>query len=177
MTSKAPKLFLSPHFQTTSTPLRSSVGSLDTSQNSEGSEPSYVLNITSLGKQYAIATSAPENAIHLVDKETLRFVGSLNGGENGTYPAAGVKKGSANTPAKTGVQAHEGGVTCLKTAASAPGGLISCGKDGSVVLWDTRTANAGVKSEFVSFVMSGVLMRISGCGVGIEWEGFSTFEL
>lgn len=106
--------------------------------DSSGSSP-YVLNIANLPSHYAISTSAPSNAIKVVDKRTLGFVASL--GISGSSSSKGGRSGSSET---TG-QAHEGGITSLKSYTTflgeKKGGLMSSGKDGRVVLWDERTPN------------------------------------
>jgi hypothetical protein len=108
---------------------------------------------------YAVSTSAPSNAIHVVDGETLRVVGSLSGGGGG---GSGFSKGKGAAGGGAVKVAHEGGVTCLKSAVGAgtTGGLISCGKEGSVVIWDTRSSGGsgkvGVKSTFLLPTMAGL---------------------
>ncbi|KAJ2914467.1 hypothetical protein MD484_g5949, partial [Candolleomyces efflorescens] len=148
-TTSAPKLFASPSFQAASTTLRSTIlaqASGASSSNGGDSSSAYVLGIVPVigSGGYAISTSAPSNAIHVVDGETLRVVASLDGGGGDGSGFSKGKGAAVGAPAKV---AHEGGVTCLKSAvgAAATGGLISCGKEGSVVIWDTRSGGGSGK--------------------------------
>ncbi|KAH6915545.1 hypothetical protein BKA70DRAFT_1259249 [Coprinopsis sp. MPI-PUGE-AT-0042] len=153
MSHTSPTLRLSPLFTKTSQALAShsegyapgsgsGLSSQDTSDSSSSSP--YVLNIASLPSHYAISTSAPSNAIKVLDKRTLGFVASL--GTSGSTSSSNSKTGKPSSGSGSGVttrQAHEGSITSLKSytrfLGEKKGGLMSSGKDGRVVLWDERT--------------------------------------
>lgn len=87
---------------------------------------SYVLSIAALPAQYAVATSAPSNKIHLLDRADCKTVIQTMDG-------------------------HEGGLSYMCKAESLAGRqdvLVSCGKDASVKAWDERTGKVSVHSKF-----------------------------
>ncbi|KAF9004783.1 WD40-repeat-containing domain protein [Cyathus striatus] len=97
---------------------------LTTPQNSTNSSSnSYILSIANLPSYYATSASAPSNVIDLFDKHTLRGVNTLPGHETATTSLRSVD-------------------TFLGNASPV---LISSGKDGSVKVWDARTAECGLK--------------------------------
>lgn len=186
--SPAPKILPSSAYQTSSTPIRTSTGALDAppsahfayQSNATESAP-YILSIaqTNQGSHYAVATSSPNNAIHVVDAETLRFVRSLDGGAPlgiGSFASSKAKGGKAGqTPGgSSGTQAHEGSVSCMKSFRGVSGsedGLISCGKEGSTVIWDLRTGASGVKSKSRAHISLQYLNCIIGCQcTHLAWE-------
>ncbi|TFK28632.1 WD40 repeat-like protein [Coprinopsis marcescibilis] len=131
--SKAPQLLPSPTYRLSSDMLKSrteSPWSGDTDR--EDFIPPYVLHIASLPSHYAIATSAPSNTLSILDKHTLDVVQRL--GE--------LRSGFRNER-----EAHEGGITGVKAFENFMGerrnGLLSCGKDGKVVVWDDRAGPGG----------------------------------
>jgi hypothetical protein len=154
MSQTAPTLRLSPLFNKTSQTLAShSEGSGDSGLHPQDAEASssnpYVLNIANLPCHYAISTSAPSNAIRVVDKRTLVPVSSLGSSKP-------LSSGTGSKPSKGGSerQAHVGGVTSLKSytrfLGEKKGGLMSGGKDGRVVLWDERSpgGDGSLTSEY-----------------------------
>lgn len=88
-------------------------------------DSAYVISLASLQSHYALATSAPSNAIHLLDKSDCKsIVNSLPG--------------------------HNGGITYMRTATATQGArqsLMSCGQDGAVKIWDERSGAAGIQSK------------------------------
>jgi WD repeat-containing protein 89 len=162
MSHTSPTLRLSPRFTKTSQTLAThsegftpgsgfGLGSQATTDGSSSSP--YVLNIAKLPSHYAISTSAPANAIKVMDKRTLGFVASL--GTSGSSSTSVAKAGKPGASATTG-QAHEGGITSLKSytrfLGENKGGLMSSGKDGRVVLWDERSpgGQGSLTSEYAS---------------------------
>ncbi|KAF6762413.1 WD40-repeat-containing domain protein, partial [Ephemerocybe angulata] len=186
----APKLIPALTYAPLPTPLRSSFGALDAPPSSyHGSSTSgaqdseaYILSIASINgaKELAVATSSPSNAIHIVDAETLRFVRSLNGGGPlglGAFQSTVGKKGKQAAQAGAGgIQAHVGGVTCLKAYGEKGEGLISCGKEGSVVIWDARSGAAGVK--MYASGMGGKARPLLSCDISADgWTVAAGSEL
>ncbi|KAG6813191.1 hypothetical protein H0H92_013311 [Tricholoma furcatifolium] len=92
-------------------------------KSSRLSSNSYVLSIASLTGQYAASSSAPANTIDIFDKITLQGVETLPG--------------------------HDIAITSLHAveniAAITGPTLISCGKDGSVKVWDPRSKSHSIK--------------------------------
>lgn len=91
-------------------------------QTSAKLDGQYVLGIAQSSAHYAVHTSSPASAIYLLDKTTL-----------------------ARTTTRSAHAGH--GTTALKTADLAGSGahtLISAGKDGTVVVWDERTAQPAI---------------------------------
>lgn len=91
-------------------------------QTSAKLDGQYVLGIAQSSAHYAVHTSSPASAIYLLDKTTL-----------------------ARTTTRSAHAGH--GTTALKTAdlaGSGPQTLISAGKDGTVVVWDERTAQPAI---------------------------------
>ncbi|TEB29398.1 WD40 repeat-like protein [Coprinellus micaceus] len=156
MNLTAPKLVPSPSFTSSNRPLRSSSFASSSSTNGP-SEEAYILSISSLndGAQYAVATSSPTNAIHIVDAQSLRVLTSLKGPEapvsTFTFQSSIGKKGKAQAqaPAYSGIQAHYGGVTCMKSINNGTG-ILSCGKEGSVAVWDVRSGGVSVLMQSVN---------------------------
>ncbi|KAJ3507565.1 hypothetical protein NMY22_g16896 [Coprinellus aureogranulatus] len=189
MNTNAPKLVPSPSFLSSSKPLRSSSfasssssfpssfpsssSSVFASASALGNDEAYILSIHPLvqGAQYAVATSSPANAIHIVDAESLKVTSTLrgpepsfpsreefsfgkkSGGKGGSGAGAGVGgaggREGAGGAQKRGPQAHYAGVTCVRSAQGRGGGgggveLVSCGKEGSVVVWDVRSGGVGI---------------------------------
>ncbi|EAU82442.1 hypothetical protein CC1G_08193 [Coprinopsis cinerea okayama7 len=164
MAHPAPTLLPSSSYRITSSPLASSSTSPSTSSSSSHTNPNsantapYVLNIVSLPTHYAIATSSPANGIRVIDKKTLGFVqdlGSIPVGDGGSTGKGGKGRNKGGVHASAGgggesqIQAHEGGITNLKSfdyfLGERKSGLLSSGKDGRVVVWDDRAIDGGVK--------------------------------
>ena len=84
-----------------------------------------MLSIASLPSFYAVAASAPSNAIHLFDRERLRNVKTLPG--------------------------HASSITTLRSvpnvANAVTHALLSSGKDGVVHVWDERAGSAALRCE------------------------------
>lgn len=101
--SPFPTLTASPSFVKYSTPKRTAkIGD------------AYVLQIAATNTHYAIAASAPSNAIHLFDKGTLQTTGKLPG--------------------------HPEGISAITTQVNGESSsLLSCGKDASIKIWDERS--------------------------------------
>ncbi|KAI0723001.1 WD40-repeat-containing domain protein [Earliella scabrosa] len=102
-----------PAFSSSTTPVRSA----------RLPEEAYVLSIASLPSFYAVAASAPSNAIHLFDRERLRNVKTLPG--------------------------HASSITTLRSvpnvANAVTHALLSSGKDGVVHVWDERAGSAALR--------------------------------
>ncbi|KAG8723533.1 hypothetical protein FRC09_002897 [Ceratobasidium sp. 395] len=81
----------------------------------------YVLHTACLHQSFAASFSAPQNNIMLFDKATLAATRTMSG--------------------------HTDAVTSLKSVEILAGtnrrGLISCGKDGRIRIWDERSGSAG----------------------------------
>jgi WD40 repeat protein len=73
----------------------------------------YVLQIAEMDSHYAIAASAPSNAIHLFDKSTLQNTGGFAG--------------------------HSEGVSAIVKQVGKGSSLLSCGKDARIKVWDERS--------------------------------------
>ena len=88
----------------------------------------YVLFIASLPDCYAAAASSPADTINLYNKRDLRSLTTLGG--------------------------HPGGTTSIRSvslhATSNGSGqtLVSCGKDGYVRIWDSRSKSTAAESAF-----------------------------
>ncbi len=104
-----------PAFSSSSTPLRAI----------NLPEEAYVLAIASLPSFYAVAASAPENAIYLFDRERLWNVNTLPG--------------------------HTSSITTLRSvpnvANAVSHALLSSGRDGMVHVWDERAGSAALRCE------------------------------
>jgi WD40 repeat protein len=83
----------------------------------------YILQIACTSSHYAAAASAPSNAIYLFDRGSLDRVKTLAG--------------------------HQNGLSALSVSPAGNHALFSCGKDGSVKMWDERTGVATVESEYI----------------------------
>ena len=92
----------------------------------------YVLSTAVLPDFYAASTSPPSNAIHLLDKTSLRTIRTLPG----------------HSTATTALR------SALFTFSSCRDALISTGKDGTVKIWDDRSPThrtAAITSEPILF--------------------------
>ncbi|KZT12893.1 WD40 repeat-like protein [Laetiporus sulphureus 93-53] len=100
----------------------------------------YVLSIASLPSHYAVSASSPDNAIWLFDKSRLDIVRMLAG--------------------------HDSSITGLRSASTFAGSsspvLLSCGKDGSVKVWDARSP------ETVTALTAGSAPALLSCDISTD---------